>query len=268
MDRGAAFRPVNADVNDRRCERRSGERQSAKARWTNHTRPIAHTPAAIAPVAESPASGARRRSRASSGKTARMIAELHGLDADVEDEQRRQQRPRPGLVDPERRGEPEPVHQAEAEDHREPRPARAVEAEVPVPGRLEVGGVRSAPPDPPQVQAGDHRDRERDDRLDDRRGHVHQAERGQDEGHRVGEREASSPPARSRAAGATRRSAPAGTGCGRSRCSRCSAPRRKNSQNRSSSDCCVENDGCFASRLALPDCRSRSYVTIVLVPRT
>ena len=34
------------------------------------------------------------------------------------------------------------------------------------------------------------------------------------------------------------------------------------------SDCWVENVGCFASRAALPDFRSRSYVTIVLVSRT
>ena len=40
--------------------------------------------------------------------------------------------------------------------------------------------------------------------------------------------------------------------------SRCSAPSLKNSQNRSVQDCWVENDGCLASRAALPDFRSRS----------
>ncbi len=38
--------------------------------------------------------------------------------------------------------------------------------------------------------------------------------------------------------------------------SRCSAPRRKNSQKRSSGDCAVVNDGCSASSTVLPSCRS------------
>jgi hypothetical protein len=49
---------------------------------------------------------------------------------------------------------------------------------------------------------------------------------------------------------------------------RCSAPRRKNSPNRSFQLCAVENDGCAASSAALPDRSSMSYVTMVLVSRT
>ena len=193
-------------------------------------------------------------SRASSREDDQDDRELHGLDPEVEDEQRRQQRPREGLVDPERAGEPEPVHQAEAEDHREPRatPRRrgrgarcaAVSSSVACDRRCQIRHrCRPATTAIESAMTGSTSDG----------GHVHEAERGQDEGHRVGERERRRRQRRSRAGGATRRSAPAGTGCGRSRC-RGARPRGGRTPSTArAGDCCVENAGCFASRLALPD---------------
>ncbi len=53
----------------------------------------------------------------------------------------------------------------------------------------EIGGVLTATPEPPQIPAGDHGDRQCDDRLHHVPGHLDQTERGQDEGHRVRHRE-------------------------------------------------------------------------------
>ncbi len=243
------LRSARTGVNDRR---RAGDRAGVLT---------ADTPGRAARTTSGPSRRRRRRSRrwprarraapggaatASTGKTSRMIAELDGLDAEVEHEQRRQQRPRErrGRC-PSARAKPRPCTRPKHEHDPSAQPAGPVEPEraarpsssVASPRRHSRQRCQAATTAIESAMTGSTIDAgQRDD-----------AERGEDEGHRVrdGERRGGehdlAQPARpgdqrqqeqdvvdARVAGARRRGG---------RTPRTAQPL----------DCPVENDGCAAS---------------------
>jgi hypothetical protein len=115
-------------------------------------------------------------------------AELHDLDAHVEHEQRTQQPARERLVDAEGARESHAVDEAEQEHDADAHPVHAAETQPSAAQHDRIVGT-ATPPRAPEVPDGDEGDRERDHGLPDDRRDAHDAERREDERHRVGERE-------------------------------------------------------------------------------